>query len=157
TAIFFAAIMYYKYYGVIVTYKALAQVGQVFQVRASVMNLTDPYYTLMFADIVLMSALYFFNKRFKIWAQQAHTRAVNRKLASVILAVAVLACYANVVSNSHIYNEIKKAEKMGLINYEVYEIVSAILPNAGGGFNVTLDEIRSLKGIEPIAADELEH
>src|SRR5690606_17255805 len=54
-------------------------------------------------------------------------------------------------------NEIKKAEKMGLINYEVYEIVSAILPNAGGGFNVTLDEIRSLKGIEPIAADELEH
>ena len=41
TAIFFAAIMYYKYYGVIVTYHALEQVNQVTAVSNSVFSLMD--------------------------------------------------------------------------------------------------------------------
>ncbi len=44
TLILFAVIMYYKYYGVIVTYLALEQVNQVTAVRNSVFSLMDPYY-----------------------------------------------------------------------------------------------------------------
>src|SRR5690606_2766365 len=37
TTVYFAAIMYFKYYGVIVNYHALQQASQVVQVRGSVM------------------------------------------------------------------------------------------------------------------------
>ncbi|MGO4376163.1 LTA synthase family protein, partial [Paenibacillus sp. MCAF20] len=43
TLILFAVLMYYKYYGVIVTYFALAQVNQVTAVKNSVFSLMDPY------------------------------------------------------------------------------------------------------------------
>ena len=58
TAIFFAAIMYYKYYGVIVTYHALEQVNQVTAVSNSVFSLMDPYYLLIFTDIIGMFFYY---------------------------------------------------------------------------------------------------
>lgn len=146
TGIFFAAIMYHKYYGVIVTYKALAQVGQVFQVRASVMSLTAPYYLLIFTDVILVLLLYYMHKPFKAWVHQPCI--VDRKLAIGILAVALLASYANIISNTHIYNEIKKAEKMGIINYEIYEIITAFQPTAEASKTLSLDDIRKVKGIE---------
>ncbi|WMT41576.1 hypothetical protein RE628_03345 [Paenibacillus sp. D2_2] len=54
TAVFFAAIMYHKYYGVIVTYHALQQVNQVTAVKNSVFSLLAPYYLLIFLDIVVI-------------------------------------------------------------------------------------------------------
>lgn len=55
TAIFFAAVMYHKYYGVIVNYHALEQVNQVTAVKHSVFSLLAPYYLLIFLDIVIIS------------------------------------------------------------------------------------------------------
>ena len=65
TAIFFAAIMYYKYYGVIVTYHALEQVNQVTAVSNSVFSLMDPYYLLIFTDIIVMFVLLWRSDRVK--------------------------------------------------------------------------------------------
>lgn len=154
TGILFAAIMYHKYYGVIVTYRALAQVGQVFQVRASVVNLTDPYYVLIFADILLMSLFFVFHKGFKQWA--AARPMMNRRLATGLLAVSLLACYGNVTTNSSIYNEVTKAEQMGIINYEVYEIVRAIGGASEAEVKVTASAIQNLKQTENVPDSEKE-
>jgi phosphoglycerol transferase MdoB-like AlkP superfamily enzyme len=151
TAVLFSAIMYHKYYGVIVTYRALAQIGQVVHIRASVVNLTDPFYVLMFADILLAIALYFGNRRFRAWALSS--APISRHTAGAVLGVALLACYASVISNLHVINESKKAEKMGLINYEVYEILSVLKPDEDHTILVTPEEIRRLKG-SPIKPEE---
>lgn len=155
TGIFFAAIMYHKYYGVIVTYKALAQVGQVFQVRASVMSLTAPYYLLMFIDVVAFLVLYYTRSSFKDWIKRP--TFLDRRLAATILAVSLLASYANIISNTHIFNEIKKAEKMGILNYEVYEMITAFQPTAEASKSITLNEIRKIKGISTLKEEERQH
>ena len=152
TVVCFAAIMYHKYYGVIVTYRALAQVGQVMHVRASVINLTDPFYLLLFADILLAAVLYPANRRFR--EHMLSYAPVNRHTAMSVLGVALLACYASIISNLHIINEAKKAQKMGLINYEVYEVLARLMPEDDKPIRVTPEEIRRLKGIEPIPAEE---
>lgn len=154
TSVLFAAIMYHKYYGVIVTYRALAQVGQVFQVRASVVNLTDPYYVLIFADILLLSSLFVFHKGFKQWA--GARPFLNRRLAAGLLAVSVLACYGNIMTNASIYNEVSKAEQMGIINYEVYEIARAIGGDAEVDVKVTASAIQTLKQTRKVPDNEKE-
>lgn len=63
TAIFFAAVMYHKYYGVIVNYTALQQVNQVTAVKNSVFSLLAPYYLLIFLDIVIIGFWLFRKKR----------------------------------------------------------------------------------------------
>lgn len=152
TAIFFAVIMYHKYYGVIVTWRALAQVGQVFQVRASVVSLTDPYYLLIFTDIVLMAALYYAYEPFRRWLLRPP--ALPKTAAASALAVCAAVGVFHMVSNAHIYNEIKKAEKMDILNYELYEMFVAMKPAAAADSLVTREEVMSVKGLEPIPVSE---
>ncbi|MFD1903510.1 hypothetical protein ACFTAO_44505 [Paenibacillus rhizoplanae] len=54
--------MYFKYYGVIVTYHAAEQVNQVTAVKNSVFSLMDPYYLLIFTDIIVLGFYFFINK-----------------------------------------------------------------------------------------------
>lgn len=84
TAIFFAAIMYYKYYGVIVTYHALEQVNQVTAVSNSVFSLMDPYYLLIFTDIIVMFVLLWRSDRVKNWKTR-HAKKKNAKLSRLFL------------------------------------------------------------------------
>lgn len=67
TGVFFAVIMYFKYYGVIVNYHALAQVNQVTEVKSSVFSLMDPYYLLVFADIIVLLVLLLKSRKVKEW------------------------------------------------------------------------------------------
>lgn len=59
--------MYFKYYGVIVNYHALAQVNQVTEVKSSVFSLMDPYYLLVFADIIVLLVLLLKSRKVKEW------------------------------------------------------------------------------------------
>lgn len=155
TSIFFAAIMYHKYYGVVVTYRALAQVGQVFQVKASVVSLTDPYYVLMFADILIFIVIYYTRERFKRWMNRSI--GWKRGVLAGVLAAVLLISSGNVVANAHIYNEIKKAQNMGLVNYELYEIATAFLPPEKAEGPITLDKIRQVKGIPSLRSYERDY
>lgn len=154
TGIIFAAIMYHKYYGVIVTYKALAQVNQVFQVHASVMDLTDPYYILIFTDVVLMGVLYWSNRRFRNWVRLCPR--LDRRVSAGLLAISLAVCSANVLGNTSIYNEVTKAREMGLINYEVYEIVNAFRDPKGSGIPVTAQGVQRMKQTVPLANEDKE-
>lgn len=143
TSIFFAAIMYYKYYGVIVTYHALQQANQVTQVNASVMSLMHPYFLLIYTDVVLFYLVYPIVKRRRHWRlPQIHMR---KAWAFGLLALSFVICFASVWVNRGIINEKKKAQEMGIINYEVYTILSDMKKEPGSPEQVTREAIEKLK------------
>lgn len=149
TCIFFAVIMYYKYYGVIVTYHALAQVNQVGTVKTSVFSLLDPYYLLIFSDIILLLFLILRKKFFARWQSYA-ARKVNRKVLVVSLATCLLVSVSLIAPNRSSLNEIVKAEQMGILNYELYTVFAEAEPKLVKADQITQESIYKLKGIQPI-------
>lgn len=124
TSILFAVIMYYKYYGVIVTYFALAQVNQVTAVKNSVFSLMDPYFLFIYTDVVIIGYLMFRRRKNKDKDQTHQTKLPIRRVALPLLIVSLVVCLFNVVPNRASMNELVKAEQMGILNYEAYVIFS---------------------------------
>ncbi|MBY0009339.1 LTA synthase family protein [Paenibacillus typhae] len=153
TAIFFAAIMYFKYYGVIVTYQAAEQVNQVTAVRNSVFSLMDPYYLLIFSDIIIFGIYFFFNKKGRTYKKEKINRrsGKSRFSYSLLFALSLGLCLFNVLPNKASMNEIKKAQEMGLLNYEVYAIFAQDKPELVKASEITQDVINEVKGIDPAA------
>lgn len=149
TTIYFAAIMYYKYFGIVVTYRALQQAGMVTEINASVFNLMHPYFLLIYVDIVILAILLWRRPEFRT---HLRTRAlsINHK-NKVIISLFLIALLANVTRvNAHkdIVNDVKRAERMGLINYELFTIFKDLQPPERVDPSIiTLDGIRELKGI----------
>lgn len=116
----FALILYYSFYGKVVTYEALAQIGQVGEVGESIWELIHPSYFLLFADIVLMLGLRVAKK------DPLHHLPIRKRYTAAVtvlmLALAIDKIYASANESSPIVNEIKKAEKMGVLNYQVYAV-----------------------------------
>lgn len=154
TLILFAVIMYYKYYGVIVTYLALEQVNQVTAVKNSVFSLMDPYYLLIFIDIIIMAVLLFRPKKALNWKRES-SKKENKRLVVALFTISVALCLFNILPNRASMNEIVKAEQMGILNYEAYMIfsnkdVELLDPN-----HITQDKIDTVKKVEHPAAPEL--
>lgn len=144
TSIYFAAIMYYKYYGVIVNYKALQQAKQVVQVKASVFDLMHPHYLLIYLDIVILLGVFLWSKKSRTWGKTQSP--IARKGIPVILSVSLLTCLMTVWTNRGIANELKQAEQMGILNYQVYTVFANMRKEEP--IPVDLDTIRELKNIE---------
>jgi len=153
TCIFFAAIMYYKYYGVIVTYHALAQVNQVGRVKTSVFTLLDPVYLLIFIDIIVLAVILLkrSGKLASAWKQRTSTRP-NRYALAALFACGLIVSISLIVPNRHSLNEIIKAEQMGILNYELYTIFAETEPKLVKADQINQQLINKLKGItEPDA------
>ncbi|WP_141500578.1 LTA synthase family protein [Paenibacillus luteus] len=154
TLILFAVIMYYKYYGVIVTYLALEQVNQVTAVKNSVFSLMDPYYLLIFTDIIIMAFLLFRRKKALNWKKES-SRKESKRLVVALFTISIALCLFNILPNRASMNEIVKAEQMGILNYEAYMIFSNkdidfVDPN-----HITQTKIDEVKKIEQPAAPQL--
>jgi len=119
TCVYFAVIMYYKYFGIIVTYHAFSQIGQVKEVKGSVFQLLHPYFLLIFADLVVMALLAARHRGFRRWASRPRPSRAYRMGAAVLFIVMFAVCALQVVPNRGIVNELARAERMGIINYEV--------------------------------------
>ncbi|QKS46379.1 LTA synthase family protein [Paenibacillus cellulosilyticus] len=149
TAVYFAVIMYYKYFGIIVTYHALAQVGQVGEVKGSVFQLMHASFLLIFIDIVLIGLALTFYRRFRGWAKLSAVRVP--RIASAVLLVAAIACsVVTIWKHDSVLNEVRQTEEMGIINYELYKVVRTsdaerTIPVA----EVTRSAIDELKGLTP--------
>lgn len=154
TSVFFAVIMYYKYYGVIVTYHALEQVNQVTAVKNSVFSLLDPYFLFIFTDIIVLMVLSFRGKNKRFWSAITPRRE-KRTIVMGLFVVSFAVCLMNVWPNRASMNEIKKAEEMGILNYEAYTIFKrdeqVLLPPE----QITQDAIRRIKGIQEPTAPKL--
>ncbi|WP_213519447.1 LTA synthase family protein [Paenibacillus montaniterrae] len=148
TTILFAVIMYYKYYGVIVTYFALAQVNQVTAVKNSVFSLMDPYFLFIFTDIVFFAVLLFKKKGDMDWKMKVN-KPSSRKVALSIMTVSLIACLFNIVPNRASMNEIVKAEQMGILNYEAYMIFSNKDQEFVEPEKITQQTIYDIKNIKP--------
>ncbi|GAS84412.1 LTA synthase family protein [Paenibacillus amylolyticus] len=127
SGIFFAAIMYYKYYGVIVNYHALAQVNQVTSVKSSMFSLLDPYYLFIFADVLIIGGV-LVRRRIKLGSTERPNRIplerrARRRVASVILILSMILCMLNIYPNRASMSELTQAEQMGILGYEAYTIL----------------------------------
>jgi phosphoglycerol transferase MdoB-like AlkP superfamily enzyme len=149
TLLFFAVIMYYKYYGVIATYHALEQVNQVTAVSNSVFSLLDPQYLLIFTDIIVLGYVLFRRKAAQVWKSSTAVRS-NRKVYLALFVVSLTVCLFNVVPNRASMNEIKKAEIMGILNYEAYTLIGDKEPEPLEQEEITQQSIDRLKGISPV-------
>lgn len=144
TGIFFAIIMYHKYFGIVVTYSALQLASQVVEVEPSVLNLTDPYFLFIFVDIFIFLVL-LLNKNIRRWSR-THVR-LDRKVVVGLLMLSLLTCYANIVMNRPILNEKKQAAYMGLLEYEVYVPFKNWNQEKIDPKSVNVDSIKKVKGI----------
>lgn len=147
TAIFFAAIMYYKYYGVIVTYHALEQVNQVTAVSNSVFSLMDPYYLLIFTDIIVLFVLLWRSDRVKKWKIH-HAKKEKRKIIPIVFVVSLMLCLFQIMPNRASMNEIVKAQEMGILNYEAYTIFQQENTQLVDAKTITQDKVNELKGLK---------
>ncbi|MFF2481193.1 LTA synthase family protein [Paenibacillus sp. NPDC058071] len=154
TAILFAVLMYYKYYGVIVTYRALDQVNQVTAVSNSVFSLMDPYYLLVFIDIVVMMYYLVRRKKGQYW-KAASQKKISRSVVATLFGVSLALCLFNIVPNRASMNEIVKAEQMGILNYEAYTIFSKKTQDLVDKSEITQSKIDELKQVTRPAAPEL--
>ncbi|MGF7048884.1 phosphoglycerol transferase MdoB-like AlkP superfamily enzyme [Paenibacillus sp. DS2015] len=149
TAIFFAVIMYYKYYGVIVNYHALEQVNQVTAVKNSVFSLLDPYYLFIFTDIIAFFLLSFRRTKMKNWKRT--TAYKGRKLVVLPLFILSLAlCLFNILPNRASMNEIIQAQDMGILNYEAYTLFANDDTDWVPLKNVTQQSINELKTVTEV-------
>ena len=146
TVIFFSVIMYYKYYGVIATYRSLDQVSQVPAVKEGVFSLMHPQYLLIFADIVVIGILLFRRKRMAVWMQAASYR-VKPRLVAMLFALSVGLCLMNIMPYRASMNEIVKAEEMGILNYEAYTLFARNDEKPVDPGELTQDNVNKLKGI----------
>nr|WP_306812904.1 LTA synthase family protein [Paenibacillus soyae] len=155
TSILFAVIMYYKYYGVIVTYAALEQVNQVTAVKNSVFSLMDPYYLLIYTDVVVMIVLLFMKNRAVEW-KQSFKRKENTRYMAAVLTVSFAICLFNILPNRASMNEIVKAEQMGILNYEAYTIFSNKEIDFVDPDVITQEKVDAVKKIEKPAAPQFQ-
>ncbi|WP_138495053.1 LTA synthase family protein [Paenibacillus pinistramenti] len=149
TGLFFAVIIYHKYYGVIVTYHALQQVNQVTAVSNSVFSLLAPYYLLIFLDIVVIGIylIYRLRVRKRLGIRAQAPRRTNRALVSAVIVLSLALCLVNTWPNRASMNEIRKAEAMGILNYEAYTLLSSKKENLVDSNQITQDTIDKLKGV----------
>jgi lipoteichoic acid synthase len=145
TSILFSAIMYYQYFGVIVTYRALHQANQVTQVQSSVISLMHPYFMLVFVDLAVFLLAWLFYRPFRGWTgrQIAYRKRESGFAFTAFLAISIL----NGVFNQSIVNEIRRADEMGLLNYEVSEIGRGLTEKAAKPETVTVQTVNETKGI----------
>ncbi|WP_227013961.1 LTA synthase family protein [Paenibacillus psychroresistens] len=148
TAIYFAAIMYHQYFGVIVTYHALQQVNQVTEVKGSVFQLLHPYFLLVFLDVVIL-AYFLFRKKTRSWGT-AYSERVRTGAAGLMLLLIVV-CFFSIWNGRFTMNEIKQAEQMGILNYEVYTFFPDGNANNNLPTTISQAEISKLKGISTVA------
>ncbi|KWX81014.1 sulfatase [Paenibacillus riograndensis] len=122
TLIYFAVLMYYKYYGVIATYHALRQVKKVANVGESTYSLIAPYYLFVFVDLVFFLLLVIRPKYIKGWMSNTSVR-MNRKVLITLTAISLGICTFNIWPHHASMNEHKKAESMGILGYELYTVI----------------------------------
>lgn len=150
TVLYFAVLMYYKYYGVIVTYHALNQADKVTKVGDSTYSLIDPYYLLIFLDIVIIG-IFMLRPKTVAKLKNIGMRKVNRRVLLGAFSLSAVLCIFSIWPNHASMNEIKKAEGMGILNYEVYTIFAdtAIDEELIDKKDITQEAIDRQKGIQP--------
>ncbi|TLS50210.1 LTA synthase family protein [Paenibacillus antri] len=141
-----SVIVYFRQFGIVVTYHAFMQAHQVLDVSDSILDLLQPLYLLYFADMALYLALRLFRSAPKFSAVRPNGRALG---AIWGLSAATIVAYG--LFYGSLLNELKQAERMGLVSYELHTIFTGVANAnaAGAGAEpITPDAVRSVKNVE---------
>ncbi|WP_157729583.1 LTA synthase family protein [Tumebacillus algifaecis] len=137
--------VYHDFYGSLLTYQALAQAGQIGELTESIVEIFNPWYLLFFVDLVLLVVY----KKFK--PQNLKIRKANYAVVSAVCAGAILVSVWQ-VEQKDIINEMKKAEQMGMFNYQFALAVGGAVHSQEPELeDITQARIQELKGTTPVA------
>ncbi|EXX85927.1 sulfatase [Paenibacillus darwinianus] len=155
TFILFSVMMYYTYYGVIPTFRALEQANQTTAVSNSVISLLKPYFLFIFTDIVIFSFLFFRKRKTPVW-QSLNLRREKRGLLIGLFTISVVICLMNILPNRASMNERVKAGEMGILNYEAYAFLADEDTELIDKSEITQAAVNRLKGIDTPANPKYE-
>ncbi|ANU22460.1 LTA synthase family protein [Planococcus donghaensis] len=140
--LFLAVILYYSFFGRIVTYFALFQLGQVGTINESVSALLEPIYLLFFLDLVFLLVLLVF-KKYPLPALQLNRKIILAVL--LVLGVGVSAVNFNLHKDEAISNNVIAAQEKGILNYSALEIYYGPENLTAVETNVSVDNLAELK------------
>lgn len=152
STIFLAVVIYFRQFGIIVTYHALMQANQVMDVNESILHLIQPLYVLYYLDLLIYFALKLFRVKFpKLSDHRPNARAMTAVLAAVLAVLIV-----NSIQYSNVLNELKKAERMGVIGFQLHTLISEIesARAASPSAPITPNAVRAVKNIELLEEPE---
>lgn len=147
TGILFSVMMYYTYYGVIPTFRALEQANQATAVGNSVFSLLKPYFLFIFTDILIFAFLFFRKRKTPAWKSLNHRRE-KRGLLITVFTISLVISLMNILPNRASMNERVKAGEMGILNYEAYAILADDEVELTDKSEITQAAINKLKGID---------
>jgi lipoteichoic acid synthase len=157
TILLVAILIYHDYYGYIVTVHAFSLLGQVGAVKDSVFELIDPIYFVLFVDFVLL-ILYAFIRR-NSPALENKAKNSNFVVAMVFIGMVLTGLNLFMQKDNQIANTVVAAQKQGILTYEI--LAARELTGSEAGKALTIEEkikllgqIREVKGIVPVEADE---
>ncbi|MGG1519106.1 LTA synthase family protein [Paenibacillus oryzisoli] len=154
TLLFFALVIYYKHFGVIATYHVLGQAKQVGAVQKSIFSVIEPSYFLMFADIALVGVLLLFKNKAPRF-RRVVTTPISFKIVRRVALASIVLCTLSVLPNRGALNENVKAEKMGILNYEIYNLVGRKKEEVISANAISQPVIDELKNKSTVAAPQL--
>lgn len=152
-----AILIYHDYFGYIVTIHAFSQVGQVGTVKDSVLQLIDPIYFILFIDFILLSIYSFIQKN----KDSIKSPNKNLRFIATVLLLGIILITVNlfIQKDNDIANTVIAAEKQGILTYEILSArdkAVAIQPVLTTEEQALLaEEIKEIKGIEPLSKEEL--
>lgn len=143
---FLATILYYNYYGTLVTYSAVSQLGLVGEVKDSVFELFSPIYLILYLDIFIISILLIIKK-------YPFTKIIYIKkkfiysIISLFLVVSISSIYLPIKNG--VINEMKLGQNMGFLNYQAYTAFASYNDDLSID-DITYQNIREIKGLKDI-------
>ncbi|MGG4095262.1 LTA synthase family protein [Paenibacillus lautus] len=136
--IMFASAVYNVHFGSIPTYTALAGIGQVNQVRASITALLEPEHFLFFLDLLVLlviwavrkirsrsrRGLHFGGVRSSYSASYSRRPGMKWRISMTVVLVITSVLSGLIIRKEWgIENEIVRAEQMGFMNYQVSAVI----------------------------------
>ena len=114
--VLFAAALYFKHFGTVVTYTALAQLKQVGQIGASIKDLLHPVHFIFFADFLAALPLFVF---LRVRRKRFGYRRMPVRVSAILGAAAVIWTTVSFMQTESTGNELIRADRLGFFNYQV--------------------------------------
>jgi lipoteichoic acid synthase len=118
TTLFAGIILYVAYFNTVPTYFALFQLGQVSAISDSVMSLLNPFYLLLYLDIIILT-IFRFSKKLPFPSVKINKNWVRTTISiAIVFSLLAFTHYKGV----DIANPVLAAENKGIFNYELLNI-----------------------------------
>ncbi len=144
----FSMVVYYQYFGSMVTFHDLRSVNQVGDVWGSVFMLIRPSFWLLLIDVPFLIVLSLFRVKYKqAFESESLLLRNNVGLAMMVLCFVIVGNNALNNIGEDVINEHRKAEGMGLFSYQAYVVYADLKRDYTPQHELTLRSIQSVKGI----------